>query len=445
MSSQSATRVVSDQTPTGRIRDGDLRAENTFLRSVLASMLNAVLTLDERGVIRSVNHATALLLGYGEQELVGRPIAFVIPARHLGPDGSAAGDVLAALLHADEEQIWTSKEGRAIPVQLSTSVVLGEAGEILGAACVVVDLTQRKMLEANLRHAQKMEAVGTLAAGVAHEINTPIQYVTDTVQYLRDAVATTREVLELYRGQARELALACGRPELLNEWEQHEVAADLDYMLEEIPTSFDRALEGAGRIATIVRAMKDFAHPGHREMALADVNRALSGTLVVARNEYKYVAEVSADLGDVPPVLCHVGDLGQVFLNLLVNASHAIADMVKDSGQLGRISIRTWFIPAGAEGDVGGAGGRGSVAIEISDSGAGIPDSIAHRVYDPFFTTKDVGKGTGQGLAIARSVIVDRHHGRIGFTSRQGKGTTFLITLPVAPPTTNKESEPREG
>jgi signal transduction histidine kinase len=163
--------------------------------------------------------------------------------------------------------------------------------------------------------------------------------------------------------------------------------------------------------------MKEFAHPESKEMALADLNKAIRGTIAVARNEWKYVAEVETDFADLPLVICNVGDLNQVFLNLLVNAAHAIADMAKGDGK-GRITIRT-----APEGD--------KIHISIADSGSGIPESIRTRIFDPFFTTKEVGRGTGQGLAIARSVIVERHKGTLTFESEVGKGTTFHIRLPV--------------
>jgi two-component system NtrC family sensor kinase len=185
-----------------------------------------------------------------------------------------------------------------------------------------------------------------------------------------------------------------------------------------VPGSFESCQDGISRISTIVRAMKEFAHPDQSEMASADLNRALQTTLAVAKNEYKYVADVTTDFGDLPPVLCHVGDLNQVFLNLIVNAAHAIGDVVGKGGSKGTIRITTC-----QEGD--------SARIDIADTGSGIPEAIRQRIFDPFFTTKEVGKGTGQGLAIARSIVVTKHHGSLTFESEVGKGTTFTIRLPI--------------
>jgi signal transduction histidine kinase len=172
-------------------------------------------------------------------------------------------------------------------------------------------------------------------------------------------------------------------------------------------------------VATIVRAMKEFAHPDTRQKSAADLNRAIKSTLTVARNELKYVADVETDLGDLPPVVCNISDLNQVFLNLLVNAAHAIREVVREGTDAkGKIRVRTR-----REGN--------TVLIAISDTGCGIPENIRGRIFDPFFTTKEVGRGTGQGLSIARSVVVEKHGGSLTFETEPGKGTTFFVRLPI--------------
>ena len=205
---------------------------------------------------------------------------------------------------------------------------------------------------------------------------------------------------------------------LVQEVEMAEEGADLEYIEQHAPAACNRAHDGIARIAAIVGAMKEFAHPDQREKTPADLNRALGTTLVIARNEYKYVADVETDLGDIPAVLCHVGEMNQVFLNLIVNAAHAISDVVKGSGTKGKIRVRT------RQDD-------NRVCIEISDTGCGIPEGLGERIYDPFFTTKEVGRGSGQGLAIARSIVVDKHCGSLSYDSEVGKGTTFTISLPI--------------
>ena len=273
--------------------------------------------------------------------------------------------------------------------------------------------------EVELRQSQKLESVGRLAAGIAHEINTPIQFIGDNTRFLEDAFAAFRTVLE--KSQAVVDCAALGdavSPDLVKEVRQAAEAADLNYLLDETPKSLAQTLEGVDRVATIVRAMKEFAHIDRKEKSATDINKALQSTLTVARNELKYVAKVETDFGELPLVVCNASDINQVFLNLLVNAAHAIADVVKGSGQLGLIRVRTYL-----EGD--------TVLISIADTGSGIPENIREKIFDPFFTTKEVGQGTGQGLAIARSNVVDKHGGEITFTSEVGNGTTFYVRLPV--------------
>jgi signal transduction histidine kinase len=195
--------------------------------------------------------------------------------------------------------------------------------------------------------------------------------------------------------------------------------ADLGYLLEEIPKAIDQALEGISRVSKIVGAMREFSHPGTKEKVLLNLNQAIENTIVVSRNEWKYVAELETDLDpSLPPVFCLPGEFNQVILNLIVNAAHAIGDVASKGGpEKGIIRVQTRSCPEWAE-------------IRIEDTGTGIPESARSRVFDPFFTTKEIGKGTGQGLAIARSVIVDRHGGSIGFETEEGKGTTFIVRLP---------------
>jgi two-component system, NtrC family, sensor kinase len=275
---------------------------------------------------------------------------------------------------------------------------------------------ERASMEVELRLAHKLEAVGQLASGIAHELNTPIQFLADSVQFLQ---TSWDDASGLIQGQRAVIArLAATLPELQEELSQLDEAADFQYLQQEMPRAFERTFDGTRRVTTIVRALKEFAHPDRRDKSPADLNRALENTLTVAHNEYKCLAAVQTQWGALPPVMCHVGELNQVFLNLIVNAAHAIGDVVGTSGQMGRITVATR-----QDGD--------SVVITIADTGAGIPLNIRSRIYDPFFTTKEVGKGTGQGLAIARSIVVDRHQGAITFESEIGQGTVFTLRLPI--------------
>ncbi|MEK7317214.1 MAG: ATP-binding protein, partial [Candidatus Eisenbacteria bacterium] len=292
----------------------------------------------------------------------------------------------------------------------------GERGSAIRG--IMLDVTEQRLLELELRQAQKLESVGRLASGIAHEINTPIQFVSDSVHFLDEAFSETFPLFAKYR-ELRVAAVAGPvSPRLLAEVETVETNADIPYLMESVPKALDRVVDGIGRVATIVRSMKEFAHPDQREKVDADLNSALSNTLTIARNEYKYVADVETDFGEIPKVRCYLGELNQAFLNIIVNAAHAIGDVAKESGQKGLIKISTR-----RHGD--------QVRITIADTGGGIPEAIHGKVFDPFFTTKEVGKGTGQGLAIVRSVITEKHHGSVVFESKSGEGTTFVITLPI--------------
>lgn len=289
-------------------------------------------------------------------------------------------------------------------------------------------LQERKLLEIELRHAQKLEAVGSLAAGIAHELNTPIQFVGDNTRFLQESFGAMQRLIAKYRELYAAVVSGEVSQEMIESVKQTEEAEEADYLREEVPAAFTQTLDGVNRVATIVRAMKEFAHPAQAEKSAADLKKALSNTLIVARNEIKYVADVATDLGEIPSVLCNLGDINQVFLNLLVNAAHAIADAVKETGGRGLITVRTR-----QEDD--------RVVISFSDTGCGIPPHIRNRIFEPFFTTKEVGRGTGQGLAIARSIVVDKHGGNLTFESEVGKGTTFFIRLPINP--APQEEQPR--
>ena len=283
-----------------------------------------------------------------------------------------------------------------------------------------VDITERKDLEDQLRQAQKLEAIGQLAAGIAHEINTPTQYVGDNIRFLKDSWAPIAGLLSLCQtaGQAGEDGAHSA--EFQSKLSQLSEQADLEYLMKEIPNAIDQSLEGLQRVAKIVRAMKEFSHPGSEEKRAVDINKAIETTITVARNEWKYVADVTVHLdASLPLVPCLLGEFNQVILNLIINAAHAVAGVVGDGSQSkGKITITTT-----RDGDW--------AQIAIADSGAGIPEEIRPRIFEPFFTTKPVGKGTGQGLTLAHTVIVNRHQGQIWFESKMGQGTAFFVRLPL--------------
>lgn len=288
---------------------------------------------------------------------------------------------------------------------------------------VLSDITDRKREETELLHGRKLEAVGQLASGIAHEINTPIQFIGDNLRFIRDSCPAIFGLMDEYRTLLLGSGAASASAEVLDELEE---AADLAYLREEIPTAAVQALEGAERVAIIVKAMKSFGHPGDGETQQSgDINEMLSNALVVTQSELKYVADSEVDFAELPSVTCFVGDMNQVALNLFVNAAHAMAD----KPERGLLSVST---------SVDGPW----VVIRVSDTGTGIAPEVLDRIFDPFFTTKEVGKGTGQGLAITHSIINDRHGGSITVESEPSVGTTFELRIPIAGKSSETDSSP---
>jgi PAS domain S-box-containing protein len=290
-----------------------------------------------------------------------------------------------------------------------------------GLLILVKDDTEKRALDDQLRSAQKMEAIGQLAAGIAHEINTPIQYVGDNTDFMKDSWNQVAEVLSAAQELRDEAERGLVSSAAIARFDACRKKADIEYLTQEVPRAIEQTLDGVQRVAKIVSAMKEFSHPGLQEKRCIDLNKAIETTLTISRNEWKYVADVQTHLDpDLPLVPCLAGEINQVLLNLLVNAAHAIADVVKNNQDgHGTISISTR-----QDGDF--------VEIGVSDTGTGIPEHVREKVFDPFFTTKEVGKGTGQGLMLAQTVVVKKHGGRIWFDSEVGKGTTFYVRLPLA-------------
>ena len=259
-----------------------------------------------------------------------------------------------------------------------------------------------------------------MAAGIAHEINTPTQYLGDNTRFLKVALGKLQKVLLKYNDLLTAAKQNTLTKQLIAEVEAEIEKNKMEYILEQIPQAIEDSLNGIERVGKIVKAMKEYSHPGGDEKTPVDINKALENTITVCCNEWKYHANMEKNLDPgLPLVPCLPGELNQVFLNMIVNAAHAIADTVEeDSGKKGVIRVGTHYHGNCAE-------------ITISDTGTGIPNEYRSKIFDPFFTTKRVGKGTGQGLAISYNVVIEKHGGSITFDTEEGKGTTFVIRLPI--------------
>jgi PAS domain S-box-containing protein len=306
-----------------------------------------------------------------------------------------------------------TKRGRAIQIRSFSS---SQGDHRIGG--IMFDVTRQRQLESELQQAQKLESIGRLAAGVAHEINTPIQFVGDSLEFVQASIADVMDIIHKQRAVVDSVLDGRASMDLARQAEARIVDADLPYLSEQLPAALERAVGGVERVTTIVRSMKMYAHPHRAAMVEVDLNRAIESTLTVARHEYRYVADVETDYGELPRVSCNAGEIDQVVLNIIVNAAHAIGEVVRNTPNRGTIGIKTRF-----EAD--------HVIVTIADTGGGIPDHAQAQVFEPFFTTKPVGRGTGQGLAIARTVIVENHGGTLTFHSATGHGTTFVIRIPI--------------
>ncbi len=413
------------------LRDAALDAASSHFRIVDAN-------IESRPIVY-INRACANAHGYETAELLGQSIRILTISER--EDENARVAFRRRLANGETvrtESEVVRRDGSKFWAGLVTTPVRNSEGAITHYVTVGADITARREAERKrqelqeqlvtemrerermaieLRLAQKLESVGRLAAGLAHEINTPIQYVGDNVYFLRSAFSDLARVFTAYRS-----ALAADDPtdraQQLVAIEAIEADIDLEFLKTEVPRAFERTLEGTQRVAGIVRAMKEFAHPDTGEQSPADLNHAIETTLLVARNEYKYLAEVVTAFAALPPVTCNVGEFNQVILNLIVNAAHAIHDSGKEVG-VGRITVETRVVDA-------------CVEVIIGDNGCGIAAENVEKIFDPFFTTKEVGRGTGQGLAIARSIVVDKHGGDIKVQSTVGMGTKFILQLPIA-------------
>lgn len=364
-----------------------------------------------------VNPAFEQTTGYNAKEVIGKNPNLLNSGLH---DKEFFSDMWRTIKSG---KVWKgrfrnkNKKGEIYTEDGTISSVKDADGKIINYVAIKRDITQELEMERQILQMSKMEAIGTLAAGIAHEINTPIQYVTDNTRFLEEVFRDLKELNKLYEGLQR---TAVDKEMFKEQTEQitaYEEEIDLEYLNEETEKAIDGALEGLDRIATVVKAMKEFSHPGGQEKEEEDLNTLIENTVTVSTNEWKTCAEINLDLdSSLPRVPVYSGQIKQAVLNLIVNAAHAITD--KKSEEKGTITITTNVEPR-------------NIKVAVRDTGTGIPEDIIDKVFDPFFTTKTVGKGTGQGLALVHSVIIDGHGGTLIVDSIPGEGTEFIFTLPL--------------
>jgi two-component system, NtrC family, sensor kinase len=411
---QGIVGVATDVTDSKRV-EKDLRDEQEVLRRILTGIRAGIFIIDPQTKrILDVNDTAAELCGRPREELVGQPCSAILWSDASGRSLDHCPLVERNIVNV--EMRLTRPDGRVVPI-IKTVVKAKQRGEMRFFE-IAFDITEHKTLERQLATAQKLESIGELAAGIAHEINTPTQYIGDNLHFLKGAFSSMESALSGFEAVATRLAEAAGDEAAKREIARAKQEADLDFILDEAPRALEQSAEGVSRVTSIVSAMKKFSHPGGEDKIHVDLNAAVENTVTVAKNEWKYVADVELDLDrSLSPVLCLPGDFNQVILNILVNAAHAIGERVKGTTDKGRITIRTE-----ADGEY--------CKLSVSDTGAGISEENRRKIFDPFFTTKEVGKGTGQGLAITHNIVVTKHGGTIDFESELGKGTTFVVRVP---------------
>ena len=386
-----------------------LAHERNVLRTMIDMIPAYIYAKDARSRFTAANKLVANRMGTLPEGLLGKTDFDFYPremAEKFFNDEQALIQSGESLIDC-EEVAHDSVTGMDRVLLTSKIPLRDEHGNLTGVVGIGFDITERKAAEQRMASSDRLESIGRLAAGVAHEINTPIQYLNDSISFIREGVEELLSYID---------KLHAAMPQQPDQ--QPEGSEEVAYLRGELPPAMSRVADGLTRIAEIVRSMKHFSHADQREMSQIDLNAAIASTLVIARSEYRDCADLETEYAEMPPVTCHGGQINQVVLNLVVNGAHAIADLVKKQGGRGKITVKT-----GVE--------DGYAVIMIADTGGGIPESIRNRIFDPFFTTKEVGRGTGQGLSIARNVIVKGHGGELDFVTEPGHGTTFYVRLPL--------------
>lgn len=412
----SAVGFILTDVTEARQREIELSEKTALLETVLETVPFVVVAMDNDGRITFASREAGIHFGVPANEMLGRTLAEILGDRY----SQGIDDFIGEIRETGKPVNRPNHNSSVVAGKINWSIgspIIRASGRTSGMLIIIMDVTEQQNALEQLARAPKMEGIGQLAAGIAHEINTPIQFIGNNLEFLHEA---GDEIFHLADAFLEYLQVADAGGELSKVREKVDNAleeADIDYLKEELPEAIVRSQHGIADVARIVLSMKEFSHPSLKEKSPADINAALQNTALIARNEWKHIAALQEDLSDdLPEVFCYPGELNQVFLNMIVNAAHAIED--RDLAEPGVIGIRST-----TKGN--------SVEIRISDTGVGLSEELRARVFEPFFTTKEVGKGTGQGLAISWDIIVNKHGGTIDIESEPGKGTTFIMTLPA--------------
>ncbi len=406
--------------------EDQLAREREILSISLANIGEAIVTISISGEIVLFNKAAQKVTEYAEIEAVGKPAKEIL--RILDEKtNKLLEDPIGHLLKIDttfdintphRRPVLLTKTNKKILISGKITPVQIDQNKHTGYVLVFDDVTEKELLAAQSMLSSKMESIGQLAAGIAHEINTPIQYLGDNLHYVQHAL---EKYIKTDQRQTHVLQSIADSNKAAKEVLNFRNSQRIDHLNKEIPAAIQESYEGLERVRKIVMAIREFSHPSLKEKTYSDINKSIQTTITISKNEWKYCAEMETDLDpNLPLVLCRIDELNQVLLNMIVNAAHAIQEKQnKNEKEKSKITIKTGLV-------------KGKVSIAVSDTGCGISEEIVNRIFDPFFTTKDVGKGTGQGLSLAYNIIVNHHHGAIHVSTKENIGTTFTIELPIA-------------
>lgn len=398
-------------------------------RLILEMLDESVIAINTNNCVSYANHRAASSLGYDSDEFIDVNVNNLVFKKEMENEGCFRDSISRHRGSYNKEDSLKVKNGEELLVEFNYKPML-DAENSLKAVITFRDIRDKKAAEnemdklnQELKMAQKLEAIGQMASGIAHEINTPTQYVGDHIDFLKTAYDDLKDVIDLYAESFEKVPVTNEKNEALELIEELKEDIDMEFLNEEIPTAFDNCQEGVKQISKIVKAMKGFGHPGNDVKEAVDINLALENTITVCKNEWKYVAELKTDFEEGLPMLnCFPGELNQVFLNMIVNAAHAIEGKIKNTDATkGVITVHTKYK-------------EDYIHVDIQDDGTGIPEKSRDKIFDPFYTTKGIGKGTGQGLAISHSIVVEKHAGKLDFTTENDVGTTFHIRLPLEVP-----------